>query len=342
MESSKSRRRFVKTISAFAGGLTFFNPLSSFAQFMTGAFWKHRVSANTGVGLISGGTYPSGSKKIQIYDLSSKAVSSGTSLTISRCSPGATGINNFGLIAGGVNGGGYETATSEKYTYSGNTIVAGANLIPGVYLLGAAGNANVGIFAGGCHASTGAILSSTTRYLYSADTTTSGGNLSKMRYQLAGIGNASLGIFAGGFNTMVDFLAVEQYNYSGNQVVPGANLSLHRSGAGAVGNSTVGIFAGGHQASYMSPVGFTKTSEKYTYSANTFVAGSNLSIARVYIASSGNSNFGLMAGGANSSWTPINLTEEYLFSSDAVTSGTNLGGVAQSTLTGTSSAPGGF
>jgi hypothetical protein len=85
----------------------------------------------------------------------------------------------------GIFAGGYTTAitaVTDKYTYSGDTRVAGTALGAARYVLAAAGNSTQGIFGGGTAA---AITAVTDKYTYSGDTRVAGTALGTARYGLA-------------------------------------------------------------------------------------------------------------------------------------------------------------
>ena len=92
---------------------------------------------------------------------------------------GAVG-SEFALFGGGDSGA--ATAVTDKYTYSGDTRVAGTNLGTARYALAAAGNSTVGIFGGGFVSGSVAV---TDKYTYSGDTRVAGTSLGTARYALA-------------------------------------------------------------------------------------------------------------------------------------------------------------
>ena len=86
----------------------------------------------------------------------------------------------FALFGGGFSTA--NTAVTDKYTYSGDTRVAGTALGTARLVLAAAGNSTVGIFGGG----SGSVISDVTdKYTYSNDAVVGGTVLGTARYGLA-------------------------------------------------------------------------------------------------------------------------------------------------------------
>ena len=140
--------------------------------------------------------------------------------------------NAFGLF-----GGGYTTsptAYTDKYTYSGDTVVAGTGLGVARYFLAATGNSTVGIFGGGNVSG-----NRTDKYTYSGDTVVAGTVLGLARIGLAATGNSTVGIFGGGGNPITAH--TDKYTYSGDTVVAGTVLGVARYGLAACSSTANGL-----------------------------------------------------------------------------------------------------
>ena len=95
----------------------------------------------------------------------------------------------FGLFGGGFTSA--DSAYTDKYTYSGDTVAAGTVLGLARYGLAATGNATVGIFGGGY---TDAYSAYTDKYTYSGDTVAAGTVLGLARQCLAACSSTANGL----------------------------------------------------------------------------------------------------------------------------------------------------
>ena len=98
------------------------------------------------------------------------------------------------ILPFGLFGGGYTdtySAYTDKYTYSGDTVVAGTALGLARQGLAATGNSTVGIFGGGY---ADANSTYTDKYTYSGDTVAAGTVLGSARYGLAACSSTANGL----------------------------------------------------------------------------------------------------------------------------------------------------
>jgi hypothetical protein len=89
--------------------------------------------------------------------------------------------------------GGYTTTTvasTDLYSYIGNTVSPGTNLTTVMQGLAATGTSTFGLFGGGA-----GLSAATFKYTYSGNTVAAGTNLGTARQYLAAAGNATTGIF---------------------------------------------------------------------------------------------------------------------------------------------------
>ena len=184
----------------------------------------------------------------------------------------------------------------------------------------ATGNSNYGWFGGG-----GSPLSSTVdRIDFSNDSSTASprGPLTLARYRFAATGNSNYGWFGGGYTaaTPAATAVVDRIDFSNDSSTasPRGLLSLARYWAASTGNSNYGWFGGGFNPA-ATPSAYVSTVDRIDFS-NDFGTASvrgSLSLARSYLAATGNSNYGWFGGGR----TPgtVSTIERIDFSNDSST-----------------------
>ena len=302
-------------------------------------------STAPGIGVFGGGSSSSAIlSSTCIYNYSANTTVSGTNLTYTASWLAATGNSTEGVFGGGGYKGSYLSTTS-IYNYSANTTVAGTNLTHIAQGLAATGNLIEGVFGGGYNGDTSTTmpLSTTIIYNYSANTTTSGTNLTyTTASSSAATGNSTEGVFGGGSDYSTPaFSTTCIYNYSANTTVAGTNLTYSvyglaacspqsnglatstTSGSGSTGPD-IGVFGGGiNVGSYLS------TTCIYNYSANTTIAGINLTYTAYGLAATGNAIEGAFGGGTPNGSTALSTTSIYNYSANTTVAGTNLTYIAQ-------------
>lgn len=213
------------------------------------------------------------------YTYSTDGVANSTSLTEVKAFHSAAGNDTIGLMANGQNAtvGVY---TSTKYTYSGESMVAGTNMGNTSFVLSASGISayrvslhNIGYdkyvyssdtrtlpvtfnlsFYSGCaigsltfgifQISTNPFTTATEKYAYATDTKSSGTALPSTRGTASGASDTVKGIIAQGTGDFAGTIMLKSsviYTFSGESVVAGTDFSADRTGAGAVGNGHSGL-----------------------------------------------------------------------------------------------------
>ena len=204
----------------------------------------------------------------------------------------------------------------DKVTYTTDTTAA----LPSTFLsaarwgLAATGNSTAGYFGGGT--TPGPTVATMDKVTYSSDTMAAapGASLSVTRSNYAATGNSTAGYFGGGlFYTTMDKVT---YASDTTAAVPGANLSVARGTLAATGNSTHGYFGGG-----LTPgPNVVATMDKIQYSTDTrlpAIPGADLSIARIRLAATGNSEAGYFGGGCGTPGSPKYTTiDKITYSND--------------------------
>jgi hypothetical protein len=215
-------------------------------------------------------------------------------------------------------GGGAGTPVTNRYTYSGNVVVAGGNLTANNYSGGAAaGNTTVGIFALGFSPVTTA-TAARNKYTYASNTAASATAAGAPSAYGSAAGTSTIGIFALALNAGNTRVTTrETYTYS-SCVVSGASAATVATSEGsAAGNSTVGIFQLGCAANVIT------TRNRYTYSGNVVSAGGAASVASRLSAATGNGTVGIFAAGLLSGCVPSAVRDKYTYSNCAVSSATS-------------------
>ena len=282
------------------------------------------------------------------YSTDTRTTVAGANLSSPRGNLTATGNSTNGYFGGGNTGA--AVSTMDKVTYATDTTAAipGANLSIARYNFAATGNSTNGYFGGGYSPN----YSTMDKVTYSSDTTAAvpGANLSVSAGLLGATGNSTNGYFAGSLPT----ITTNKVTYSSDTtaVVPGAALSSARYGVAAssaranalpfppaptptpttslVPAPNTGYFGGGGPDIRSQGVGYpgptVTTIEKVSYATDTTarVPGANLSVARGYLAATGNSTNGYFGGGGYP--TQYSTMDKVTYSSDttAVVPGANL------------------
>ena len=124
------------------------------------------------------------------------------------------------------------TTTTNVYTYSGNTVVAGTALTANLGYGAAAGTSTLGVFA-----IDNTTATTTNVYTYAGNTVVAGTALTANLSAGAAAGTSTLGVFAVGNNTTT----TNVYTYSGNTVVAGTALTATLNEGAAAGNYNGGL-----------------------------------------------------------------------------------------------------
>jgi len=169
------------------------------------------ISQNNGtVGIFVGGLTTSSVQTniVDVYTFATNTVVAGTAITTAEYRLRATGNATVAIMTS------YTSASTSKYTYSGNTSAAGTSLPAARAVSGGLSTPTYGLFCGGSVAS----ASSTTvdKYTFSGDTLSTGTNLTSSTTAntgLTGAGNTVLGLI---FGTST---AVQRYNYAASTVI---------------------------------------------------------------------------------------------------------------------------
>ena len=222
---------------------------------------------------------------------------------------------NTGYIAGGHS----TRSTVQRIDYSNDTATAveKGSLNTGRSYAGATSSSSFGYVGGG---NTPSDTSSVERVDYSNDTVTTleKGPLSLSKSNLAGVGNQNYGYFGGGSPNRSK---IDRIDYSNDTATasPKGRLDHPAYNLAATGNADFGYFAGGQDnpgtSNYQSFV------ERRDYSNDTAdtVQKGPLSLARIGLAASGNSDFGYFGGGDNPSGNEVSTVDRVDFSNDTAT-----------------------
>lgn len=226
------------------------------------------------------------------------------------------GPMQFGIITGGFIQGGARTQTTEKYTYDTNTSAVGGNLNTAKYQMGGTGNDVYGIHAGG--SSSTATVKTSSVYTYTLDTFAAGTDLGFARYNLAATSTYTVSYFFGGVGAATAGTKVDKYTLVTNTVAGGTALGLERGTLAAGGNASVAVVGGGFTSAAAVPsstsVAYT---DKYTYSTDVIVQGTNLNVIRYQHAGIGDQTFAIFVGGrVSGSVTTGGTGSSYTFATD--------------------------
>lgn len=169
----------------------------------------------------------------------------------------ATSNSTTGIVCqGGASPG---SALTLKYTYVGDTMVSGTNLLGNAFRGSATGTTTFALIG------LGNSVATTNTYTYADDTVASATALSSAIFNSAAAGNGTEGVFA----VSSSVTSTTRYLYASNTSSAGGNLQFNGSGLGgnwASGLGTTGLFN--------SPT--TSPPSKYDYASNTTTQGSAL------------------------------------------------------------------
>ena len=292
------------------GGATYFQPTQTFFDIQsmkriedtTNESVKKRALGS--YGYFGGGSIPASTVLSTIdridYANDTSTASVRGPLSSTRYANAATGNSNFGYyIAGNIAIPTAITTTIDRVDYSndGATSLLRGNITSGSSgrSFGATGNSNFGYIGNWSYSS------STNRIDYSNDNLTASirGPLSSAKSYVAATGNSNFGYFGGGYSpTNVYWSQIDRINYSNDlsrSSIRGP-LSLVKWVLAATSSQNFGYFGGGGNASIPA---FYSTVDRIDYSNDTQTASVRgpLTIARRFLAASGNSNFGYFGGG---------------------------------------------
>lgn len=202
------------------------------------------ASSNSSGGVVSGN---GGTEK---YSKTTHTFSSGTALSTVIYYRNAIGDNSKGIFPGGLDSSNSYTSlsTSQKYTYSGDSVSSGGSLTAARNDFGGFSNQTFGLIYGGDGTST-----STNKYTYSTDVAASSATLGTSRYYMGGgMSNSTVGIVAGASSS------TQRYTFSTETLSSGGTVTNHSISTG-MGNSTEGFLWNDTNS----------TSQKYVYSSDT-------------------------------------------------------------------------
>jgi hypothetical protein len=210
----------------------------------------------------------------------------------------------YGYFGGGVNPGvpaTYSTVDRVDYTNDTNTATIRGPLSLSRQNLAATGNSNFGYFGGGrdvvSFSPSQPFYSTVDRIDYSNDTNTTSkrGNLTFDRWGLSATGNSNFGYFMSGRSPNISTVNRLDYSNDTLDATIRGPLSENKYIGAATGTQNFGYFGGGSKE----PVPTTlSTVDRIDYSNDSVTASVRgpLSLARLRLSASGNSNFGYFAG----------------------------------------------
>lgn len=176
-----------------------------------------------------------------------------------------------------------QVLTTEKYTYTGDTVAA-ATTLSGI---GNSQPCTAGLEAYGLWFcgydfvfSTGE-TNNTTRYTYSGDTVAAATNLGgNIKMSAAASGNLTNAIVIAGWNWSLAtvYNTGRKYTYASNTTAASGSLAVTRAHHHGSGNRTVGIYGGG-DTNTPSAIIYT-SQERYTYSSDTAASTTALAFYR--------------------------------------------------------------
>lgn len=135
------------------------------------------------------------------------------------------------------------------------------------------------------------------------------------------VSSGSSAIFVSGSNSGGTVTLIEKFNFSTESIEPGTSLTYARDSAAGGGEATFGLLACGYASPYPpgSIYGYQDTTEKYTYSNDSIVAGTNLGISRNQLGGFSNNTDSYFIGGKDAYSTSYNNGFKYAHSNDVVT-----------------------
>ena len=218
---------------------------------------------------------------------------------------GWSNLRSYGWFGGGNSP---AVSTVDRIDFSNDTGTASVrgSLSAVRYQLAATGNSNYGWFGGGQFfvSPSDVVKSTVNRIDFSNDSVPVSvrGSLSLARSQLAATGNSNYGWFGGGTSTST-VSTVDRIDFSNDSSTasPRGPLSAVISQLAATGNSNYGWFGGGYNPALAPAVLRTVSAvDRIDFSNDSATASVRgpLSLSRVQLASTGNSNYGWFGGGA--------------------------------------------
>jgi hypothetical protein len=222
-------------------------------------------------------------------------------------------LGSYGYFGGGAPG---PVSTVDRIDYSNDTATASVRgpLSVARFLLSATGNSNFGYFGGGYLP--GPNISLIDRIDYSNDSASASvrGPLTQARIRPSATGNSNFGYFVGGNRS-----SIERINYT-NDLLQATIRSTFNVGnrreSAATGNNNFG-YVGGGDAQPAAPAAALSSIERINYSndiSSTLIRGP-LSLARIILRATGNSNFGYFGGGSG----PVSTVDRVDYSNDTAT-----------------------
>lgn len=213
--------------------------------------------------------------------------------------------HTYGYFAGG----GFSVVSSaiDKYGFSADTIVASGMVlsVPGS-LFSAVGNKTTGYLISGYNRAY-----RVNKINYASSTTNSYNSVSNYRDVTAGASSKVAGYFTGAYTGGA---SITKINFAGDTFEGGQALLSYNRYSTSTGNEFFFVNAGDSDAK--------KQINKFTYATNVCVISNSLTGASTNnMASANNKEYGLFAGGSLST----KKTEKYIFASDTVMYGTDLG-----------------
>ncbi|MDD2879650.1 MAG: hypothetical protein PHQ58_04370 [Rhodoferax sp.] len=185
------------------------------------------------VGLIAAGGNNAGFRLYsKWYTYSNDVMTSGANLITPRYLLGAVGNSTVAYFAGGHMKSAKTTiltSAAERYVYAGNVVTSSASLSIARSFIGACGNTEYGILAGGFNNI--ADHSVTEKYTYATNTLTQATSLPFSISCLAGAGNTEFALFAGGDSSTVVSNQTLKRAYATETYVAGSSLSTPRANA---------------------------------------------------------------------------------------------------------------
>lgn len=292
-------------------------------------FLMAKQPAAAGYGLFAGGNF-SGSAvaTTEKYKFINAVLSNGTNLTTASQSSGVTSLAEYALFGGG-HAGSSALSTMQKYTHSTDGLSSGTSLLV-ARAVAAANNSFTGVFGGGDTSATLGVNSKVTdKYLFSTASVSAGTDLGTARRNLSSCASSTIVYFGAGYVSSAVGV-VDKYTISTDGVAPGTSLTA-RWGTAASSNSTDGYFFSGDPQ-------FT-LNQQYSFSNDSVSSKTSLSGGRLVPGAAGDGSLAIISAGLNSGFSAIKTSEKYIYSDNAMTSGTSLAN-AKHSLSAASSTPG--
>ena len=243
-------------------------------------------------------------------------------LSLARFVLAASGNNTYGWFGGGKTPS--PVSTVDRITYASDTATASVRgpLSSSKTYLAATGNTTDGWFAGGVDST---YVSSVERITYASDTATASirGPLSSTRYLFTATSDiTTYGWFGGGRQSPNNNVSiVDRITYANDTATASVRgpLSSNRYYLAATGNQNYGWFGGGQL--YPGPEPYKKsTVDRITYATDTATASVRgpLSLARMYLAATGNTTDGWFSGGVGSGGS-VSIVDRITYATDTAT-----------------------